>query len=80
MTATQDAPGALVEEFPITLPDGRVLHAALHRSTSRKVGRRIVVREEPGGAVLFDTDDCYDSGNAHHKLTTWLATQIGENG
>jgi hypothetical protein len=81
MTATAAPPlGPLVEEFPITFPDGRTMHGAVHRTNSRKSGRRVVVRDEPGGTVLFDTDECYDSGNAHHKLTAWVAAQIGENG
>lgn len=70
MTTTR--PGELIEAFPIRLENGTIYHATLHR-TERRTGRRIVVRDQPGGVVLFDTDDCYDVSNATAKLDAWLA-------
>jgi hypothetical protein len=40
---------------------------------TRASARRIVVRELTGGPVIFDTDECYDVGNASNKLELWLA-------
>ncbi len=71
--------GPLIEEFPIALPDGRRWHGALYRHAgphARRSGRRIVVRDQPGGAVLFDTDESYDFANAHNRLELWLRSQI----
>lgn len=65
--------GLLIEQFPITLSDGRVWQGFLHR-TERRTGRRIVVRDAEGG-TLFDTSDQYDLGNATNRLDLWLAEQ-----
>jgi len=66
----------LLERFTITLPSGERLAASLHRSPHRRSGRRIQVREQ-GGSVIFDSDDCYDFGNAKASLDDWLGGLIG---
>lgn len=83
MAATQTAPkpsawplGPLVEEFPITLPDGRVWKGACHKHHGqypRKGGRRIVARDETGKQV-FDSDECYDAANAANRLDLFLSS------
>jgi len=73
--------GPLVEHFDITLPDGRRWQGSVYRHhgpNPRWSGRRIVVRETPGGPVLFDTDEQYDLSNAINALDNWLAAQIGQ--
>ena len=71
-TATMPGTGDLIETFPIQFTDGRTYEGALYR-TSRRSGRRVLVREVPGGPVLWDSDDCYDSANVRAKLEQWLA-------
>lgn len=76
MTTTRPPPAAadLIETFPIAFADGRTYEGTLYR-TERRSGRRVLVREVPGGPVLFDSDDCFDSGNVRAKLETWLSGQ-----
>lgn len=77
MTTTAIRPtGDLIETFDITFADGRVYHACLHR-TERRSGRRVLVREYPGGPLLWDSDDCFDSGNVRARLEAWLKTVEG---
>ncbi len=73
MTATTHPTGDLIETFGITLPGGATLTASLHR-TDRRSGRRVLVREYPGGPLLWDSDDCHAAGNVRAKLEQWLAT------
>ncbi len=68
-------PANLVETFPIRLPDGREVTGSLLKTGSRPGGRRIVVHNDKG--LLYDTDDCYDVGNASNKLEHWLRAQPG---
>jgi hypothetical protein len=63
----------LIESFPIKLPDGHELLGRLYQ-TQRRTGRRITVHETTG-ELLFDTDDCYDLGNARNALENWLIEQ-----
>jgi hypothetical protein len=67
--------GPIVEEFPITLPDGAILHGSLYRVPSRRTGRRIVVRDD-AGEIVADTDECYDLGNATFRANELLAALI----
>lgn len=70
--------GRKIEDFNITLPDGRVWVGSLYAHLSenaRRGGRRIVVRDLDG-AVLFDTDEAYDLGNATNALDLWLLPQV----
>jgi hypothetical protein len=71
MTTTMPKPGELIEVFDITTPTGTTLRGHLHR-TERRSGRRVIVRDA-GGAVLWDSDDCYDVANVRNKLETWLS-------
>lgn len=66
----------LVERFLVTPEEGPALCGELFRPlgpNANRGRRRIVVRELTGGPTLFDTDDCYDLGNATNKLDLWLA-------
>lgn len=75
-TTTSWPLGDLIETFPIKLASGVTYHGALHRHHgpgARRSGRRIVVKDAPNGAVLFDSDECYDLGNAQNKLEQWLS-------
>lgn len=65
----------LLEAFPITLPDGRAFLGRLY-ATYRSGGRRITVSNRE--RVLYDTDSCYDLGNATNKLEHWLQGQIAK--
>lgn len=62
-------------DFESHTRDGRAVWVAEWRpAVGRLGGRRIQVyaRDEQGGRVyLFDTDDCYDQGNAIWKLEEW---------
>lgn len=65
----------LVEEFAIRPAAGGQLTGRLwaplgHRRTTR---RRIQVLD--GAALVFDTDECHDLGNACWKLDAWLAAR-----
>ncbi len=71
-TLLPPAAADLIETFPITFTDGRTYEGTLYR-TARRSGRRVLVRERPGGPVLWDSDDCYDSANVRAKLEQWLA-------
>lgn len=73
-TLPMPAKGDLIETFPIRFADGRTMHGELYR-TERRSGRRVLVRDQPGGTVLFDTDDSYDVANATAKLDEWLEGQ-----
>lgn len=59
----------LIEVFTIDVPDRNFI-GELHR-TSRRTGRRIVVKEY--GETVYDTDDCYDLANATNKLEHWIS-------
>lgn len=69
--------GRLIEKFQIKFPDGRTLDARLHvgDSTPPVRSRRIVVYDQAGTRV-YDTDDCYDLGNATNELDLWIAEQV----
>lgn len=76
MNATNWPLGELVRDYPMVLADGRTVHIAEHRHYGgcvRPSGRRVVVRDEPNGTVLFDTDECYDRANAAERVNAWLA-------
>ncbi len=45
--------------------------------TRRPGGRRIRI-ERPDGTVLYDTDDCFDLGNAIHTAEEWVSSYNGE--
>jgi hypothetical protein len=66
---------ALLETFAVTVPGrpNEVFRGEL-LSTYRHGGRRIRVVAS-GGMVVYDTDDCYDIGNARNALENWLAEQ-----
>jgi hypothetical protein len=64
----------LREKFEINPPTGPTLFGTLWQ-TSRRTGRRIQVHDADG-AELFDTDDCYDQGNATNRLDLWLAERF----
>ena len=66
---------ALIETFPIQLPDGRTWTGTLFSTPTRRNGRRVQVRDADG-AGLFDTGDCIDLGNARNALEMWLAGQV----
>ena len=55
--------------------DGEVLAAELYQTSHRITGRRAVVFGTDR-AVLFDTKDCYDLGNAQNALDNWLAERV----
>lgn len=67
----------LLQTFPIRLPDGRQWVGTLWATPTRSSGRRIQVRDA-NGVGLFDTNDCYDQGNAVNALEHWLRVQIGQ--
>lgn len=56
-------------------PDDRRLTVTTWAKTDRNCHstRRIQIHDAVSGAGLFDTDDCYDSGNAIHKADNWLS-------
>ena len=67
---------ALLETFAVTVPgqpEGTVFRGELW-ATARQGGRRIRV-VAAGGSILFDSDDCYDLGNACNGLDLWLQAQ-----
>lgn len=67
--------GHLIEEFPIKLRNGRTLKGMLYQ-TARATGRRLKVIDPAGAEAaepVFDSDDCYDLGNATNKLDFWIA-------
>lgn len=68
----------LLEEFAIRLPDGRTWQGYLYSTTSRKSGRRFVVKDR-GGKTLFSSGDCADFGNAQDMLDRWLAGEIARS-
>jgi hypothetical protein len=70
---TLPAPGTLIETFTITIPDGLELPGSLY-ATTRRGGRRVIVRDPEGRAILFDSDDCYDGANAMNKLDNWVGS------
>lgn len=61
-----------IDTFHIRTCHGMELFGELY-ATRRPGGRRVIVRETTSGAVLFDTDDCYDASNALNKLDQWLS-------
>ncbi len=69
--------GEHVEDFLITLPDGEVWTGSLYRATSRRSGRRIVVRDALG-KVLYDGDESFDFANAQNGLDLWLKDRVAE--
>ncbi len=78
MVANRWPLGELVRQGPQVLADGRTVYIAEYRHhgpDARPSGRRIVVKDEPNGTVLFDTDECYDRANAADKVNQWLASQ-----
>lgn len=72
MPAALFPPGPVAEQFPIMLADGTELYGSVHKTSARRSGRRIQVRDN-AGKVLFDSDDCFDLSNATNKLDHWLA-------
>lgn len=65
--------GLLLETFEITPYAGPRLVGSVFRTGSRASGRRVRVHGTgPAPALLFDSDDCYDLGNATHALDAWL--------
>lgn len=60
--------------FPVGMPidDFSVggLRATLYR-TPRRTGRRIILRDAHQ-RVCFDTDECYDVGNATNAIELWV--------
>lgn len=70
-TTVMPTVGDPIDTFHIRTDHGMELNGELY-ATRRRGGRRVIVREMPGGAVLFDTDDCYDASNALNKLDQWL--------
>jgi hypothetical protein len=64
----------LIQTFPIHMPDGQELVGTLWATRTRRSGRRIQVRNADG-VGLFDTNDCYDQGNAANSLQHWIRAQ-----
>lgn len=62
--------GVHITREETTLADGTRAVATLY-STGRPSGRRIILTT-PDGAVLHDTDDCYDFANAVDSLSAFL--------
>lgn len=59
-----------------TLGDGTTVYATEYRTAARESGRRIVLRDNDG-AVVWDSDECYDRANALDKMFNWLAANTG---
>jgi hypothetical protein len=72
--ATQQSPGAdylKLSEETIGPEDCRVTVTKWRNVRARPSSRRYLVRDA-SGVLIFDTDDCYDSGNALHKVVGFL--------
>lgn len=65
----------LRERFDITEPDGMKLVGRMYGTRHRHTGRRITVHDQ-AGKLLFDSDDCYDAGNATNSLDWFLNSRI----
>lgn len=65
----------LREKFEITPRTGPTLFGTVWKTPGRNSGRRIQVHDAEG-VELFDTDDCYDIGNATNRLDLWLAERF----
>jgi len=64
--------GQLIETVPVR--DSRLTVSSYR--TGRRSGRRLVVRNEHG-IICFDTDECYDLGNAVNAVDLWLQSPEG---
>ena len=65
---------ALLETFAVTVPGVGTCKGELWSVSYRASGRRITVTA-PGGMKVFDSDECYDLGNARNHLDLWLDEQ-----
>jgi hypothetical protein len=76
-TITSSPTGDKLSTCPVKDYRGETFaEATLYRSRFRFTGRRVVVRG-PGGAILFDSDDHVDLGNALDSLDWWLIRHLG---
>lgn len=64
---------AQVGEFDVTFPDARVLK--VKRFNTRRPGGCRYKVFKPDGSLLFDTNDCYDAGDAGSRLDDWIEAQ-----
>jgi hypothetical protein len=53
-------------------PDGCEVTVTKYAKAGGGNSRRYQVRDAATGELLHDTDDCYDGGNAIHKVMTFL--------
>ena len=63
----------LIEAVPLD-PFGYVGLTAEVYDTPRPFGRRIIVKDSDR-KVRFDTQDCFDYGNASSSFNHWLTTE-----
>lgn len=63
----------LRETFEVGPLHGRTYHGELWACPSRPSARRIQVFDPDTREKVYDTDDCYDLGNAQHKAYAWAA-------